>query len=452
MSDAAPGTTPRRARSRIHRAWWVAAITFAALLAAASFRSSTGVLIEPMEAEFGWSRALTSGAITVNFILYGLTAPFAAALMQRFGVRGVVVAALGLIAAGMGLTTLITSGWQLYALWGLCVGLGTGSLALVFGAIVANRWFVRHRGLMMGAFSAASATGQLVFLPIIANLTENVGWRQAALLVAALALLLIPFVLALLVESPTAVGIRPYGAPETDEIEAVAPVRTREAGAGRTAIRVLREASHSATFWILMGTFFICGWSTNGLIQTHFIPAAHDHGMPPTTAAGLLALVGAFDILGTLASGWLTDRVDSRKLLVAYYGLRGLSLLVVPAVLGPTVAPPLFFFIVFYGLDWVATVPPTVALCRQHFGLERSGILFGCVFGAHMVGAGVAASVAGLIRTSTGDYAAAWYAAGLLCVVAAFAILRIPRPPIPETAASVKTDQAAPEPGQITLS
>lgn len=447
MSDAAPGTTPRRARSRIHRAWWVAAITFAALLAAASFRSSTGVLIEPMEAEFGWSRALTSGAITVNFILYGLTAPFAAALMQRFGVRGVVVAALGLIAAGMGLTTLITSGWQLYALWGLCVGLGTGSLALVFGAIVANRWFVRHRGLMMGAFSAASATGQLVFLPIIANLTENVGWRQAALLVAALALLLIPFVLALLVESPTAVGIRPYGAPETDEIEAVAPVRTREAGAGRTAIRVLREASHSATFWILMGTFFICGWSTNGLIQTHFIPAAHDHGMPPTTAAGLLALVGAFDILGTLASGWLTDRVDSRKLLVAYYGLRGLSLLVVPAVLGPTVAPPLFFFIVFYGLDWVATVPPTVALCRQHFGLERSGIVFGWVFGAHMVGAGVAASVAGFIRTGTGDYAAAWFAAGLLCVIAAVAVLRIPRPPVPEA-----DSQAAPRPEQLALS
>ncbi|MBA3292587.1 MAG: MFS transporter, partial [Geodermatophilaceae bacterium] len=450
-----PGATSAGRRGRIHRAWWVAAITFAALLAAASFRSSTGVLIEPLEAEFGWSRALTSGAITVNFILYGLTAPFAAALMQRFGVRGVVVAALVLIATGMGLTTLMTSGWQLYALWGLCVGLGTGALALVFGAIVANRWFLRHRGLMMGAFSAASATGQLVFLPVIANLTENVGWRQAALLVAALALLLIPFVLALLAESPAAVGLRPYGDPETGELSTVAPPSAKGVekgnGAARTAIRVLREASHSATFWILMGTFFICGWSTNGLIQTHFIPAAHDHGMPPTTAAGLLAVIGAFDILGTLASGWLTDRVDSRKLLLAYYGLRGLSLLVVPAVLGPTVEPPLFFFIVFYGLDWVATVPPTVALCRQHFGLERSGIVFGWVFGAHMVGAGVAASVAGLIRTNTGDYAAAWYAAGLLCVIAAFAVLRIPRPPIPETAPSAKTDQAAPEPEQITL-
>jgi len=427
----------------------VAAITFAALLAAASFRSSTGVLIEPLEAEFGWSRALTSGAITVNFILYGLTAPFAAALMARFGVRGVVVSALALIAAGMGLTTLMTSGWQLYALWGLCVGLGTGALALVFGAIVANRWFVRHRGLMMGAFSAASATGQLVFLPIMANLTEHVGWRQAALLVAALAVLLVPFVLALLAESPASVGLRPYGDPETGDIAEVVPARDKGTGAARTAIRVLREASHSATFWILMGTFFICGWSTNGLIQTHFIPAAHDHGMPPTTAAGLLAVIGAFDIIGTLASGWLTDRVDSRKLLLAYYGLRGLALLVVPAVLGPTVAPPLFFFIIFYGLDWVATVPPTVALCRQHFGLERSGIVFGWVFGAHMVGAGVAASVAGLIRTGTGDYAAAWYAAGLLCVIAAFAVLRIP-PTVTEDAAR-PARSPDPEPEQLTL-
>jgi hypothetical protein len=218
------------------------------------------------------------------------------------------------------------------------------------------------------------------------------------------------------------VGLRPYGDPETGEIGPSAPPggeEERGKGAARTAIRVLREASHSVTFWILMGTFFICGWSTNGLIQTHLIPAAHDHGMPPTTAAGLLA----------------------------YYGLRGLALLAVPAVLGPTVAPPLFFFIVFYGLDWVATAPPTVALCRQHFGLERSGIIFGWVFGAHMIGAGVAASVGGLIRTSTGDYAAAWFAAGLLCVIAAFAILKIPRPPAetgPEPAAVA-------EPGQITL-
>lgn len=415
---------PGGPRQRIHRAWWVAGITFAALLAAASFRSSTGALIEPLEAEFGWSRAITSGAITLNLVLYGLTAPFAAALMQRFGVRKVVVAALALIAGGMGLSTLMTSAWQLYALWGLFVGLGTGSLALVFGAIVANRWFVRRRGLMIGIFSAATASGQLVFLPIVATLTDNAGWRQASLLVGVAAMLLIPLVVWLLAESPAAVGVRPYGEPvpantDTDATHAPDPptasdpAATPEVGAGRTAIRVLREASHSMTFWILAGTFFICGWSTNGLIQTHFIPAAHDHGMPPTVAAGLLAAIGAFDIVGTVASGWLTDRVDSRKLLLAYYGLRGLSLLAVPAVLGPTVAPPLLFFIVFYGLDWVATVPPTVALCRQHFGLERSGIVFGWVFASHMVGAGVAASVGGVIRTSTGDYAAAWFAAGV---------------------------------------
>lgn len=315
-------------RRRIHRAWWVAAITFAALLAAASFRSSTGALIEPLEAEFGWSRAITSGAVTLNLVLYGLTAPFAAALMQRFGVRKVVVSALALIAGGMGLSTLMTSAWQLYALWGLFVGLGTGSLALVFGAIVANRWFVRRRGLMIGIFSAATASGQLVFLPIVATLTDNAGWRQASLLVGATALLLIPLVIWLLAESPAAVGVRPYGEPVRLDAGAEASAgatrvpdvpsdpeqpATREVGAGRTAVRVLREVSHSMTFWILAGSFFICGWSTNGLIQTHFIPAAHDHGMSPTTAAGLLAAIGAFDIIGTVASGWLTDRVDSRN-------------------------------------------------------------------------------------------------------------------------------------------
>jgi predicted MFS family arabinose efflux permease len=178
---------------------------------------------------------------------------------------------------------------------------------------------------------------------------------------------------------------------------------------------------------VLVGTFWICGWSTNGLIGTHFIPATHDHGMPATTSASLLALIGVFDIVGTVASGWLTDRVDPRLLLVAYYSLRGLSLLFVPALLGPEVDPTLFLFVVFYGLDWVATVPPTVALCRLHFGLERSGVVFGWVFASHMVGAGVAASYAGWVRQAQGDYLAAWLTAGALCLAAAVACLLIPR-------------------------
>jgi predicted MFS family arabinose efflux permease len=187
----------------------------------------------------------------------------------------------------------------------------------------------------------------------------------------------------------------------------------------------------------LVGTFWICGWSTNGLIQTHLIPAAHDHGMPPGTAAGLLAVIGVFDIVGTVGSGWLTDRMDPRLLLFVYYWFRGMSLLVVPWLLGPVVAPPLWVFIVFYGLDWVATVPPTVALCRTHFGLERSGVVFGWVFASHMVGAGVAASFAGWVRESSGDYFGAWMTAGGLCLVAAFGCLAMPklvRAPTPASA------------------
>lgn len=415
---------PTRARGGIHRAWWVAGITMAALIAAAGFRSSTGALLVPLEEEFGWSRATTSGAVSLNLVIYGLCAPFAAALMERFGLRRVVAAALALVALGSGLTLVMTSPWQLWLLWGFAVGAGTGSLALVFGAIVANRWFVRHRGVVIGVFSAASSTGQLVFLPAIAHLADGPGWRWAAGLVTGFALLLVPLVLLLLRDRPADAGTTPYGAPD-DWREP--PNETVGRSAAAVAVGTLRESSSNRTFWILFATFWICGWSTNGLIGTHFIPAAHDHGMPATTSAGLLALIGVFDILGTIASGWLTDRVDSRYLLFVYYFFRGLSLLAVPWLLGPEVHASLFVFILFYGLDWVATVPPTVALCREHFGVEKSGVVFGWVFAAHMVGAGVAASYAGWIRTGTGDYFTAWMTAGALCVAAAAMCLLIPR-------------------------
>jgi MFS family permease len=423
-------TVPRRTGHRVHRAWWVAAVTMAALVAAAGFRSSTGALLVPLEEEFGWSRTTTSGAVSLNLVVYGLTAPFAAALMERLGLRRVVTGALLLVALGSGLTLVMTSPWQLWLLWGFAVGIGTGSLALVFGAIVANRWFVRHRGLVVGLFSAASSTGQLVFLPLIAVLAAGPGWRFAAALVAGFALLLVPAVLVLLRDHPADVGTTAYGADPTVG-QVPAPVAAPGRGAAALALTTLRDCSRSRTFWILVGTFWICGWSTNGLIGTHFIPAAHDHGMAATTSATLLALIGVFDIIGTVASGWLTDRVDSRYLLFAYYALRGLSLLLVPMLLGPHVEPSLFVFVLFYGLDWVATVPPTVALCRQHFGIERSGVVFGWVFASHMVGAGVAASFAGWIRTTQGDYLMAWLTAGGLCLAAAGACLLVPRTPVP---------------------
>jgi len=412
------------ARTGVHRAWWVAAITMATLVAAAGFRSSTGALLEPLEHEFGWSRTTTSGAVTLNLVLYGLTAPFAAALMERFGLRRVVVAALVLVSAGSGLTIVMTSAWQLWALWGFAVGIGTGSLALVFGAIVASRWFERHRGLVVGVFSAASSTGQLVFLPLIAHLAMGPGWRWAAGLVASFALLLVPLVWLVLRDRPVDVGLMPYGAPADWRPPPAAPAHE---GAATVALRTLRESLRSWPFWVLLLSFWICGWSTNGLIGTHFIPAAHDHGMPATTSASLLALIGIFDIAGTVASGWLTDRVDPRWLLFGYYSLRGLSLLLVPGLLGPHVHPSLFWFVVFYGLDWVATVPPTVALCRTHFGAQRAGVVFGWVFASHMVGAGIAATYAGWIREVRGDYFVAWMTAGGLCLVAAVLCLTIRR-------------------------
>lgn len=424
--------TATSAPPRIHRAWWVAAVVLGALVAAAGFRSSTGALLEPLESEFGWSRSTTSGAVTANLVIYGLTAPFAAALMERFGIRRVVAASLLLVAVGSGLTTLMTQAWQLWLLWGLAVGIGTGAMALVLGAIVANRWFAEaHRGLVTGIFSAAGAAGQLVFLPGIAALAMGPGWRYAALVVTVVAVLLVPLVLLVVADHPADVGAEPYGAegerPGPSPSDPAAP--QQQTSAARLAIDTLRQSLRSRVFWILVGTFWICGWSTNGLIGTHFIPAAHDHGMPQTTAAGLLALIGVFDMAGTIASGWLTDKVDPRWLLFGYYGLRGLSLLAVPTLLGPDVQPDLFLFIVFYGLDWVATVPPTIALCRRHFGVARSGVVFGWVFASHMVGAGVAASYAGWVRSSTGDYLNAWLTAGGLCVVASFACLAIAKTP-----------------------
>ena len=434
MPTSLPAPAPARARRRrrlphVHRAWGIAGITFLTLVVAAIARSSTSVLIEPIEAEFGWSRGVTSGAVSLTLLLYGLTAPFAAALAEQFGLRRVVTTALLLIAAGTGLTLVMTEPWQLYLLWGVVVGTGTGSMALVFGAIVANRWFAGRRGLVTGIFSATFATGQLALLPVLASLAADHGWRAAAATTCVLAAVLVPLASGWIVDRPASVGLRPYGADPGSPLDEVPP--RPEGGfwtAARRAVTELVSAARTPAFWLLAGTFAVCGWSTNGLIGTHLVAAAHDHGMPPTTAASLLALIGAFDIVGTVGSGWLSDRVDPRLLLLAYYGLRGLSLLGLSSVLGASVDPPLLVFVVFYGLDWVATVPPTVALVRQVFGVERAGVVLGWVFAAHQLGAALAAALAGTLRELTGSYTPAWFAAGGLCLVAAVAALLVPRP------------------------
>jgi predicted MFS family arabinose efflux permease len=397
---------------RVHPAWWVAAVTFLALVGAAAFRAVPGVLIAPLHAEFGWSVATVAGAVAVNMALYGLVAPFAAALMERFGIRRVVVCALLVVAVGSGLTVFMTASWQLVLLWGVLVGLGTGSMALSLVATVTGRWFVARRGLVSGVLTAGSATGQLVFLPVVAAIQTGSGWRAASLCTSAAALAVVPVVAWLLRDRPRDVGAVPYGGTADDDRE---PVRT---GAARTAVRGLTDAARTPVFWLLAVAFMVCGASTNGLVQPHFIPAAHEHGLPVTAAASLLAVVGMFDIAGTIFSGWLTDRLDPRLLLMAYYLLRGLSLFLLPSLFAPTVHAYMVAFIVFYGLDWVATVPPTLALCRQFFGV-RAPVVFGWVFASHQIGSAIAAWGGGIIRDATGSYDPAWYAAGALCLLAA---------------------------------
>jgi MFS family permease len=393
----------------------IAAITFVTMLGAAGFRSVPSVLMDPLHAEFGWSHATIGAAMSVNMTLFGLMSPFAAALMDKFGIRPVVTVALLLVAVGSGLTVWMTAAWQLILCWGVLVGLGTGSMSMAFVATVSTRWFVSRRGLVSGVLTAANATGQLVFLPLISSLSVHHGWRTASVVAAVAALAVIPLVLFGMRDHPHDVDLMAYGATPSDP----GPARAARVGSSAgTAVRALFGAATTLPFWLLAGSFAICGATTNGLIGTHFIPAAHDHGMPVTTAASLLALVGVFDVGGTILSGWLTDRYEPVLLLVVYYVGRGLSLLALPSLLSPHTAPSTWVFILFYGLDWVATVPPTVALCRRYYG-DQAPVVFGWVFAAHQLGAAVAATGAGWIRDTQGSYDLAFYLAAGLCAGAA---------------------------------
>lgn len=412
--------TVLRAPGRVHWAWVIAGVSFVALLGAAAFRSVPGVFMVPLHDEFGWSHGTIGLAMSVNMTLFGVTAPFAAALMDRLGIRPVLAGALALIAAGSALSIVMTTGWQLVLLWGVLVGIGTGAISMGFVATVATRWFEARRGLVTGVLTAASATGQLIFLPVVAQVTTTHGWRWAALIVAVAALAVVPLVAVFMRNRPADIGLTAYGA-TTDEPAAVA------GGSFGAAFEGLRIGLRSRAFWLLAGSFAICGMTTNGLIGTHFIPAAHDHGMPTTLAAGLLATIGVLDVVGTIFSGWLTDRVDPRILLCVYYAGRGLSLVLLPSLLSPHAEPSTWVFVIFYGLDWVATVPPTIVLCREFFGV-RAPIVFGWVFAAHQLGAAAAAAGAGWIRDLQGQYDLAFYLAAGLCLAAALLCAAVRRP------------------------
>jgi sugar phosphate permease len=412
------------ARRSFHYGWIVAGLTFLALLIAAGIRATPSVLIVPLEQEFNWSRATISLAISINLVLYGLIGPFAAAVLEQIGIRRTMLFALAWLGIGVSLTTLMSAPWQLILLWGVVVGSGTGIIALVLGAIVVNRWFAQRRGLVLGVLTASTATGQLVFLPLLASLVERCGWRAAVLTIAAVALAIVPLIGILMRDRPSEIGLRPFG----DKTE-IPEVRQSRGNPITSTLQALEVGMRSRDFWLLSGSFFICGASTNGLIGTHLIPACVDHGIPEVKAAGLLAVMGMFDFVGTTASGWLSDRWNNRYLLCWYYGLRGLSLIFLPFSFDPDFYG-LSIFAVFYGLDWIATVPPTVRLTTNAFGQEKAGVMFGWIVAAHQIGAATAAFGAGALRTWQGSYLQAFMLSGVLCLIAAVFVLQIGRRPI----------------------
>jgi len=429
FSTRAPRLAALLARRGIHYGWAVAAVTFLTMLVTAGAVGAPGVLIGPLQAEFGWATADISSAFAVRLMLFGLLGPFAAAFMNRFGIRPVATVALTLIAAGVVGSFAMTKLWHLVLLWGVVVGVGTGLTAMVLGATVATRWFSQRRGLVLGLLTASTATGQLVFLPLLARLTEVLGWRSALGLVLAMLLVAVVCVLLFMRDRPSDVGLLPYGASAPPPV----PVLPATFGAMLASPLVaLRDAARTPTFWVLFATFFICGASTNGLVQTHFVSLCGDYGMAAVTAAGMLAMIGIFDFIGTVGSGWLSDRFDSRWLLFWYYGLRGLSLLYLPFTDFSFYG--LSLFAVFYGLDWVATVPPTVKLTADRFG-ERANLVFGWIFAGHQLGAAAAAYGAGFSRTFYQTYLPAFFVAGVLCILAAAAIVAVrERRPVPTAA------------------
>jgi MFS family permease len=399
-------------------AFVVVGVIFLALLAAAGLRGAPSVLMQPLESSLGWSREWTSLAPAIGIFLYGLVGPFAAALMQSFGIKRTLIIALALMALSTGVSAFMTEPWQFVLTWGILSGLGSGAVALVLGTIIVNRWFVKRRGLMMGILTASTATGALIFLPSLAAIASGLGWRAVVLTVAAAVTALIPFVLWLLPERPEAVGLTAYGA------SAPAPPPPRpNRNPFTAALGGLRRAARHRDFWFLAGGFFICGLTTNGLVGTHLISFCGDYGIPAVTAAGMVATMGVFDLVGTTASGWLTDRFDPRKLLFMYYGLRGLSLIYLP--FSDFSFYSLSVFVVFYGLDWIATVPPTVRLANEAFGENDAPVAFGWIAASHQVGAATAAFLAGYIRSVEGSYFDAFILAGFAAVVAAFLSLMV---------------------------
>ncbi|MDB5800511.1 MAG: transporter [Rhodocyclales bacterium] len=412
----------KRIAGRFHYAWIAVALTFLVMLITAGTRATPSVMMVPLEQAFGWDRATVSIALSINLALFGLMGPFAAAAMERFGLRATVLVALGVLCAGIALSSLMQQSWQLWLLWGVIVGCATGATSMTLGATVVSRWFKERRGLAMGILTASSATGQLVFLPLLASIVERYGWRPVVLVVAASVAVVLPLAFLFLPERPADLRLPLYGEPADAPLAAPGSRKNPVA----IAFGVLGRAMKVRDFWLLFFSFFVCGASTNGYIGSHFIAMCGDYGLSAVQGASILAAMGALDLIGTTLSGWMSDRFNNRVLLFWYYGLRGLALIYLPYAFGLSYFG-LPVFALFYGLDWIATVPPTVRLTNDVFGSQDAPIVFGWVVAGHQLGAAFAALLAGVLRNSLGTYTVATMISGMLCLVAAVMVLRINR-------------------------
>ena len=410
--------------ARMHYAWVVVTVAFVAFLVAAGIRSAPTVLIVPLEQTFGWDRAQISFAVGIQMLVYGLIGPFAASLAERFGLRATLTSAIALAALSLGATTAVSAPWHLTLVWGLGTGLGTGAAALVLAAIIANRWFVARRGLVLGVLSASAAGGQLVFLPLIADLTVSFGWRAAVWIACLVGIAVLPLVFFFMRNRPADLGLRPYGQPAN----APAEPPHRSVNALTVAFQALGDAVGNRDFWLLSASFFVCGATTFGFMGTHFIPACLDHGIVEASAANLMAAMGVFSLIGTMASGWLTDRFDSRYLLCGYYALRGVSFFFIPYALDNSFGG-LVFLALFNGFDYITTVPATMRLTTSIFGVQRAGIVYGWIMVIHQFGAAIFAYAAGVLRTDLGNYSGAFILSGFMCLAAALVVLRVAKPP-----------------------
>jgi sugar phosphate permease len=405
--------------SRLHYAWIIVAVTFVVVVVTAGVRATPTVLIVPLEQEFHWTRATISFAVGVNLLLYGAVGPFAAAVMDRFGARRTMTLALAATAMGVALTPVMSEAWQLVALWGVLVGLSTGFVGAYLAASIAARWFRAREGLVVGILTAASAAGQLVFLPTMAALATGAGWRMVSLVLAASVVALLPVIAVLMRDRPEDLGLARYGDPSRSRWAAPAP-----GNPVAVAFRALATGVRSRDFWLIAAGYFVCGATTVGVIGTHLIPACVDHGLSEVAGAGLLAGAGVFALGGGAISGWLSDRCDNRILLCCFYGLRGLSLLYLPFAFDMSFYG-LSLFSIVYGLDWIASAAPTVRLLSGVVGGERIGIMVAWITVIHQIGSASAAYFAGVLRIAFGTYFEAFIISGMLLVAVAVMVLFI---------------------------